>query len=422
MSLQLIEGGAGTGKTTMVIDRLGHLLNASPLAEHQRVLALTKMHGSRRRVRERLMGVSGLYGRFESATIDSFSTRIVHRWRSLARVLVGSEIPTEFDAICQLAGQLLEVDYIQKWVASSFPIVIVDELQDSRGGQLRVLKGLCAQCECIAAGDAFQYLNADGACESIDWARGKGLPTVLDTIYRTTNDGLLQAANAFRTGQSVIMAGGFSIKGVPAFQLGAWEVAKQINSWQNRGTIAIITPVRAAISPFVHKVIERVNKASIGKKLRIGPFKISWETPQSEQIERICNDIGLSDNDDQLVRVNSLLLDGAGVISGVREKLIRYNRLLGRKEFSVGEIRSVVNEVVHQSRHYARNGESRLMALTVHQAKNREFDFVILLWPYQVGGNEEHKRRLAYNAITRARYAAHVVVEGVSRVSQSPFI
>jgi superfamily I DNA/RNA helicase len=54
MSLQFIEGGAGTGKTTTVIARLGQLVAKSPLGAHQRVLALTKMHGSRRRVRDRL--------------------------------------------------------------------------------------------------------------------------------------------------------------------------------------------------------------------------------------------------------------------------------------------------------------------------------------------------------------------------------
>jgi superfamily I DNA/RNA helicase len=41
--------------------------------------------------------------------------------------------------------------------------------------------------------------------------------------------------------------------------------------------------------------------------------------------------------------------------------------------------------------------------MTVQQAKNREFDGVVILWPFTVGGDPEHKRRLFYNAITRAR-------------------
>lgn len=52
---------------------------------------------------------------------------------------------------------------------------------------------------------------------------------------------------------------------------------------------------------------------------------------------------------------------------------------------------------------------------------NREFDWVIVLWPYEVSGNDERKRRLVYNAITRAKQEAFVVVQGEARVGQSPF-
>jgi len=59
--------------------------------------------------------------------------------------------------------------------------------------------------------------------------------------------------------------------------------------------------------------------------------------------------------------------------------------------------------------------------MSIHQAKNREFDRVIVLWPYEVSGSDERKRRLAYNAITRARHEAHVIVQSTDRVRQSPF-
>ena len=39
--------------------------------------------------------------------------------------------------------------------------------------------------------------------------------------------------------------------------------------------------------------------------------------------------------------------------------------------------------------------------MTVHQAKNREFDSVIILWPYEVAGTADRQRRLLYNAVTR---------------------
>lgn len=423
MSLQFIEGGAGTGKTTTVIERLGQLLAASPLGKHQRVLALTKMHGSRRRVRERLLGVAGLNGRFEAGTIDSFAWRIMRRWRSLARVLAGPTAPTDFDAICDLAGRLLEESSVQAWVASSFPIVVVDELQDSKAGQLRVLKGLCARCECIAAGDPFQDLEGEGTCLSVDWAREQGTPTVLVTTHRTSNAGLLAAATALRTAQPVTIAGGFSLKGVQAAGLGAWEVASKIAKWRNLGTIAVITPVSAARSTFVRQVVERVNsEPPLGKQWKVGPFKLPWETAQDAHIDRTCRELRLPDDDVQLVRADELPLAGGGYIGRVREWLARQRRLLGRREFSVAEVRAVVREVVHHGRAHARQDERRLAAITIHQAKNREFDRVIVLWPYEVSGNDERKRRLAYNAITRARHEACVVVQSEARVRQSPFV
>jgi superfamily I DNA/RNA helicase len=60
--------------------------------------------------------------------------------------------------------------------------------------------------------------------------------------------------------------------------------------------------------------------------------------------------------------------------------------------------------------------------MSIHQAKNREFDRVIVLWPYEISGSDERKRRLAYNAITRARQEVHVIVHSEARVRQSPFV
>lgn len=422
MSLQFIEGGAGTGKTTTVIERLRRALVTSPLGEHQRVLALTKMHGSRRRVSGRLTSVAGLRGRFESATIDSFARRIVQRWRTLARVLAGPAIPTEFDARCELAGRLLEEPCVQRWVASSFPVVVVDELQDSKAGQLRVLKGLCVQCECIAAGDSFQDLEGDNSCASVEWAREQCTPTVLATTYRTSNAGLLAAAASLRSGQPVTVSGGFDLMGAKAAPLGAWAVASRIAKWRRLGTIAVITPVGTR-STFVRKVVERLNRGPpLGKKPPVGPFHLQWEVAQNDHVEAMCRSIGLPEGVEERVRAESLAFDGLRSVGGVREWLSRQRRVFGRHEFSVAEVRAAVEETVRHARLHQRNDEQRLVAMTIHQAKNREFDRVIVLWPYEVSGNDERKRRLMYNAITRARHEAFVVVQGEARVGQSPFV
>ena len=46
MSLRFFEGPAGSGKTTRLFQELVSTLSTRPLAENERVLALTKMHGS----------------------------------------------------------------------------------------------------------------------------------------------------------------------------------------------------------------------------------------------------------------------------------------------------------------------------------------------------------------------------------------
>lgn len=422
MSLEFIEGCAGTGKTTKVIERLTQLLPAAPLGEHQRVLALTKMHGSRRRVRERLQAVSGLKGRFESATIDSFAWRVVFRWRALARVLVGADLPTEFDARCDLAGRLLEEPCVQKWVAASFPIVVVDELQDSKRGQLRVLQGLAARCACIAAGDPFQDLEGSSDCASVEWARVQGTPTVLATIHRTRNAALLAAAGALRSGQAVTVGDGFGLKGVSGWGLGAYEVAVKIARWSRLGSVAVISPVGGSKSAFVRQIVERVkSEPPLGKKWKVGPFALHWEAGQDEQVGETCREIGLPDDDESRVCARDLKLEAKGRVDRVRSWVLRQRRLFGRREFGVAEVRSIVKEIVRQGRVHSNRSERRLVALTVHQAKNREFDHVIVLWPYEISGDNERKRRLAYNAITRARHEAFVVVQDEARVAQPPF-
>ena len=79
MTLFAVEGVAGSGKTVRLMEILGEALAVSPLAEGQRVLALTFMHGARRRLNEKLRRVPSLGGRFECVTIDSFAWRLLRR-------------------------------------------------------------------------------------------------------------------------------------------------------------------------------------------------------------------------------------------------------------------------------------------------------------------------------------------------------
>jgi hypothetical protein len=108
MTLFAVEGAAGCGKTVLLIGTLEEALARTPLGDGRRVLALTFMHGARRRLHDKLRGVSDLRGRLHCVTIDSFAQRLVGRWQSLATAL---EVPPlradQYDAQCDAAGLLL---------------------------------------------------------------------------------------------------------------------------------------------------------------------------------------------------------------------------------------------------------------------------------------------------------------------------
>jgi ATP-dependent exoDNAse (exonuclease V) alpha subunit len=52
------------------------------------------------------------------------------------------------------------------------------------------------------------------------------------------------------------------------------------------------------------------------------------------------------------------------------------------------------------------------MAMTVHGAKNQEFDRVAVLWPHGIKNDALLRRKLLYNALTRAKEEAVVLVQG----------
>lgn len=59
--------------------------------------------------------------------------------------------------------------------------------------------------------------------------------------------------------------------------------------------------------------------------------------------------------------------------------------------------------------------------MTVQQAESRECEGVVVIWPYQVGGDAKHKRRLLYNAITRAKRWSNVIVQSQNILVAPPF-
>ncbi len=108
----------------------------------------------------------------------------------------------------------------------------------------------------------------------------------------------------------------------------------------------------------------------------------------------------------------------------VEQWIERRRRMCGQTEFSSSEIRAAIHRSVQflRSQPFRRSG---LRAMTIHQAKNREFDNVLILWPVKVQSDQEAQRRLLYNALTRAKNLATVIVQDPdpanSRLKAPPF-
>ena len=181
--IHYITGAAGTGKTYELSNALLRWVEHNTLLEHQVILALTKMHGSRKRLSERLVSRS-IHTRIKVSTVDSFALNLVNRWR-LSFGYKSPIIPSlnkgnftedelglraTFDEIREVAARVLESPFVAKTVSNSYPVILVDEFQDCVGDQLAIISNLANYTDIILAADPFQALNGDeSAC---DWVNG----------------------------------------------------------------------------------------------------------------------------------------------------------------------------------------------------------------------------------------------------------
>jgi superfamily I DNA/RNA helicase len=139
MTARAFTGAAGNGKTTKLLCEVEAHLAAQPLSEGQRVLALTFMHGSRFRLMERL-SKSSIRRRFDCLTFDRFAWEVCRRWRSRLKT-IGISLPVDapdYDGTCDAAGQLLNSADVVRWIASRYPVLLVDEFQDCAAVRLAI--------------------------------------------------------------------------------------------------------------------------------------------------------------------------------------------------------------------------------------------------------------------------------------------
>ena len=250
-----------------------------------------------------------------------------------------------------------------------------------------------------------------------------GEVVTLNHNHRTSATGLLAAASALRNGLSVPANGnGFVVLGAHNHNAGAGIVSRNLTWWRGCDDIAVITPVRVYTSPFVRNLINRVERGPIGDPL-VGPHRIPWEVSQEAQCKQFLSELALPADPTVEVRASDIRLpDQGGISTALRVWIDKRRRLTGTTTFTVGEVHKQVGIIHQRSRAYRRVRSRGVRAMTIHQAKNREFDSVIVLWPYEVAGSVDRQRRLLYNAITRAKRQAVIVVQNPERRRRPPFI
>lgn len=417
MSLLMFEGPAGTGKSTRLLTAAREYLVQHPLEGEQRVLALTKYHGSRRRMDNKLRDRhEGVGNALDCVTIDSFARSLVLRWRSLVAQLGLHPVEGDFPSITSAAGVLLLRPNVAKWVARRYPLVVMDEMQDCKGGEVVLLRGFEPHVRLLCGADAFQDLSGDNDNEAILWASEVGEVVPLNEIHRTHTNGLLAAALALRKGSALDSNAnaGFEIVPAAAFAQGGAVVCWRVHSWARHGPIALISATARGTSPFSDKLIDWVSTRSNTSKFgtTAGPYPIEWESDESEAQRAMLDLFDLPSNPS--AAINSAELAAQAETRGIRDLrdwARRQHFVRGLSSVTVSDVVCEVGHLVRRRRAFGPNRVWRRQAMTIHQAKNREFESVIVLWPLKFGGNLEQKRRFLYNAVTRARGRAVVIVQ-----------
>lgn len=419
VTVRAFSGGAGCGKTYQLMQTLREYIEANPLREGQKVLALTFMHGSRRRLEERLAQVPGLKNRTNCSTIDSFAWHLIRRWSSLVvRLGFGDIEVNDYERVCDAAGALLQIKEVCCWVAVTYPILLVDEAQDLTSNRLLLVSGLAARLEVLVAADEFQCLDEtlrpNPACSWLDEVCGS---EELQQPMRTRIVELLGAAGAIRNGEAPKPGKLFQVCPTPNKGLAGTYLSNAL-AWHGYGkSVAVITPT---VSGFASQILDWV--ANNTTKKGNGPYSVRWEESETQAAEKLLSSIALKDQN-SIGEVIELLAESGDIrtLKEITEWMSIQRRTRGTQTFTKAEIERVIKQSFARKRLLQKANEGGWKAMSVHGAKNREFDIVIVLWPAAVRGSDDQKRRLLYNAVTRAKERCLILVQAQVSLTQAPF-
>lgn len=294
---------------------------------------------------------------------------------------------------------------------------LVDEAQDLTPNRLAIAQGLAPHVELLVASDEFQCLveelRPNVACE---WLAASGNEMVLNQPRRTNDQDLLADARAVRSGQAPVSAGKFKVVTTPNAGLASTWISNAI-SWNRAGNrVAIITPTMGI---FANQVQQWVESRTTSRQN--GPHPVKLEQPEAVRSAALIGALALPGQAD-LLEARALIADQP---RSIRLEFIRLldkqRKTKGQTVFSREEMELAILQIFANQRRFAGNDGPGVRLLTVHGAKNREFDLVLVLWPAAIGGDEIQRRRLLYNAITRAKNQCLICVQSAQAMALPPF-
>ena len=421
-------GPAGSGKTYKLNAQLNKLCSNKDFKEYQSVLAITFMHGSRRRLAEKLGKEVGSGIPVLCETIDSFCLRIVNRYRQFLErskpvaITQWDEDWTEdeynwranFTTIRAAAVFLLKIENIRNAVASAYPIILVDEFQDCHDDLLRVIQLLSQSCTLLVGADDFQCFHTTGESPAVKWIHNSSSDCKeLTGNQRTENRTVLEAALAIRNNENATS----SIDVVPLPPgLVAWHIFTQIAWYNHTGAKShvLISPAGPEASPWVRDIMRSLRN-ELGKKKKLGPMPFTWEEKDKDKYEEVLSIVeSMSGNSEQITNEKlRLFVDHPNtVLRLAANRSLRLISIRGIQAIPKSTFHQLVELAAHSISAFRCEQSSARLAMTVHGAKNREFDHVFILWPFKVRSDSLGKRKLLYNAITRAKLGATLFVQG----------
>ncbi|GEM_PF-3156026 len=402
---------------------------------HQRALAIAVMHGARRRLGSALARYCPDLP-VTVSTIHSVALTIVNRWRRS----LGLSMPVTvcehtchlserhgrtqatFEEVMELGCKVLASPTARQMLSASYPLIIVDEFQDCTGNTLGFVQALAEASTVLFAADHFQKLqDVNSGCPAVEWAQalradGGISYEELAGCRRTDSTAILLAARALRDDlPSATLT--VPVYYAPNVGPAAFRMVGRFRSWVpdriKTGTCALILlSLEDALLP---KLLASFAK-QLAKRNPKRQVKWSRSVSQAEQQRQLFLELGLN-GADEIWRPEAAGL--SHLAGSVARDVKRYCRLRGITDVPSDLAGQFATLAVHNRRAFGW-GSPQFEVLTVHGAKNREFEHVFVFWTCFKAAkwSIEEQRRLLYNAVTRAKADCTVIALGDAKVAQ----